>query len=110
MRYLAILLALILFALTMAACTRSTSAGDRTTTLVGRADAGKPIFQQNCVVCHGMDGTKIPDWRATVQKMTDAQVRKQIENGSDGMPSFKDTLSKQQIADVAAYAEKLARS
>ena len=38
------------------------------------------------------------------------QVRAQVTNGGGGMPAFKDTLSEQQISDVAAYVtEQIAK-
>jgi len=72
--------------------------------------AGKTIFEQNCVRCHGADGNRIPDWRSTVQKMTDQQIKNQILNGGGGMPAFKDKLTPQQIDGVTAYTKHLASS
>ena len=72
--------------------------------------AGKTIFEQNCVRCHGADGKQIPDWRSEVTKMTDQEIRNQILNGGGGMPAFKDQLTPQQIDEVTAYAKHLASS
>jgi mono/diheme cytochrome c family protein len=74
--------------------------------------AGEQAFKSNCVVCHGADGTgtptgkslKAPDLHSdAVQKMTDQQIQDQIANGKNNMPPFKSTLSKDQIAALAAY-------
>jgi mono/diheme cytochrome c family protein len=35
--------------------------------------------------------------------MTDQQIQDQIANGKNNMPPFKSTLSKDQIAALAAY-------
>jgi cytochrome c6 len=75
-------------------------------------DAAAQAYKSNCVVCHGADGTgtptgkslKAPDLHsAAVQKMTNAQIEDQIANGKNNMPPFKSTLSKEQIATLAAY-------
>jgi len=82
--------------------------------LAGNADdsAAAQSFKSNCVVCHGADGTgtptgkslKAPDLHSdAVQKMTDQQIEDQIANGKNNMPPFKSTLSKDQIAALAAY-------
>jgi len=74
--------------------------------------AAAQTFKSNCVVCHGADGTgtptgkslKAPDLHSdAVQKMTDQQIQDQIANGKNNMPPFKSTLSKDQIAALAAY-------
>jgi len=70
--------------------------------------AGKIIFHNNCVRCHGEDGKQIPDWRSEVTKMTDQQIKNQILNGGGGMPPFKDQLTPQQIDEVTAYTKHLA--
>lgn len=73
---------------------------------------GSTAFKSNCVVCHGADGTGTPTGKAlkapdlhsdAVQKMTDAQIVEQITNGKNNMPPFKNTLSKDQMAALAAY-------
>jgi cytochrome c6 len=74
--------------------------------------AAAQSYKSNCVVCHGADGTgtptgkslKAPDLHsAAVQKMTDQQIEEQIADGKNNMPPFKSTLSKEQIAALAAY-------
>ena len=72
--------------------------------------AGKTIFQDNCVLCHGADGKQIPAWRSKVQKMSDEQIKNLIVNGGGTMPPFKDKLTPQQIDEVTAYAKHLASS
>jgi len=74
--------------------------------------AAAESYKSNCVVCHGADGTgtptgkslKVPDLHSdAVQKMTDQQIEDQIANGKNNMPPFKSTLTKDQIAALAAY-------
>lgn len=77
-------------------------------------DAAAQSFKNNCVVCHGADGTgsptgkslKAPDLNSdAVQKLTVAQIEDQISNGKNNMPPFKSTLNKDQIAALAAYVK-----
>jgi len=77
-------------------------------------EAAAQSFKSNCVVCHAADGTgsptgkslKAPDLNSdAVQKMTVAQIEDQISNGKNNMPPFKSTLSKDQIAALAAYVK-----
>ena len=73
----------------------------------GDAANGKEVFASaGCGGCHtfeaagsnGNVGPNLDDSNVTL----DAAV-KQVENGGGGMPSFKDRLSQQEIADVAAF-------
>jgi cytochrome c6 len=76
------------------------------------AEDGAALFKSNCVVCHGADGTGTPTGKAlkapdlhseAVQKLTDAQIQAQIENGKNNMPPFKATLTAPQIKALVAY-------
>jgi cytochrome c6 len=75
-------------------------------------DAAAQSYKSNCVVCHGADGTGSPTGKAlkapdlhsdAVQKMTTAQIIEQISEGKNNMPPFKGSLTKDQIAALAAY-------
>ncbi len=81
-----------------------------------KADDGATLFKANCVVCHGADGSgtptgkslKAPDLRSdAVQKLTDAEIQAQIENGKNNMPPFKGTLNAAQIKALVAYVHTL---
>jgi len=72
----------------------------------GDATAGKQIFADNCVSCHGATGhggnggpdlTSIPD----AKNMN--RVVAQVTNGGGGMPAFKGQLTAKQITDVSTY-------
>jgi cytochrome c6 len=78
--------------------------------LKGDPTAGKAVFvKAGCGSCHtlaaahstGTIGPNLdqlkPDYRT---------VTAQVTNGGAAMPAFKNTLSSQQIADVAAYVVK----
>jgi mono/diheme cytochrome c family protein len=74
----------------------------------GNAAAGKEVFlgTAGCSSCHtlsdaGSTGTIGPNLDA-VKPSYDKAVA-QVTSGGGGMPAFGDTLSEQQIQDVAAY-------
>jgi len=68
---------------------------------------GQKVFDTNCAKCHGPDGSgntvvgKAVGAKdlgsAEAKKMTDAEIRTQIEQGKNNMPPFSGTLSKAQI-------------
>lgn len=79
-------------------------------TVTGTADAGKPVFSENCSGCHGMDGTGAnggPDLTSIPATKDPTKVATQVTNGGNGMPAFKGQLTEQQIADVAEYVAKV---
>lgn len=99
--------------------------------LVGNADAGKLLFEQNCVVCHGAEGVggipnpgsiegTVPSLNPVNEMLKDANYKTFatnldlfLEHGSTpkgnnpvfAMPAWgsSGTLSQQQIADAIAY-------
>jgi len=87
----------------------------------GRAD-GAAIFGEICARCHGPDG--VPDAASAARigvkplvsdrvqrQMSDAQIRRQILQGSSNkqMPSFEGALSDPQIDAVIAHVRTLRR-
>jgi len=84
---------------------------------VGQDSAvAKSTFQTKCAMCHGPDGAgsevgksmNIPDLRSSVvQKLPDAQLAQVISDGKGGMPSFKSSLSEDQIRDLVAHIRSL---
>ena len=77
------------------------------------AAAGREVFLSNCGSCHtladaGTTGTVGPNLDSS-SPPTELVVER-VTNGMGVMPSFADTLSEQQIADVAAYVSSAAGS
>jgi cytochrome c553 len=77
--------------------------------------AGKAVFtgSAGCTGCHtlsdaGSTGTIGPNLDDA--KPSEELVVDRVTNGQGAMPSFKDTLSEKQIADVAAYVSQAAGS
>jgi cytochrome c len=101
------------------ACCAILSAGSIAALAAGKGDAakGKEVFEQ-CAVCHNADSTDKKmgpglkglfkrDKLANGKKITDATVRDQIEQGGNGMPSYKDMLSDTEKDDLIAYLKTL---
>lgn len=74
---------------------------------------GAALFKAKCAGCHGPDASgqtavgktmKIRDLRsADVQKQTDAELSKIIEDGKGKMPVFKGKLTGDEIAAVVKF-------
>jgi cytochrome c2 len=83
----------------------------------GDAAKGKEVFEQ-CAVCHnadsdekkmgpGLKGLFKKDKLVNGKKPTEANVRAKIDEGGNGMPSYKDMLSEQEKDDLIAYLKTL---
>lgn len=80
------------------------------------AAASGATFRSKCAMCHGQDGAgstvgksmNVPDLRSpAVQKLPDAQLAQIISDGKGGMPSFKGSLSEDQIHSLVSYVRSL---
>ena len=78
--------------------------------------ASSATFRTKCAMCHGQDGSgseigksmNVPDLRSqAVQKLPDAELAQIISNGKGGMPSFKNSLSEDQIHSLVAHIRSL---
>ena len=78
--------------------------------------ASSATFRTKCAMCHGQDGggsevgksMNVPDLRSpAVQKLSDDQLAQIISNGKGGMPSFKNSLSKDQIHSLVTHIRSL---
>jgi mono/diheme cytochrome c family protein len=69
--------------------------------------AGATLFRdKGCAYCHGAtgQGTQKGPSLANVRKaMKAAQISAQIENGGQKMPSFSDSLSHDEVAQLVAF-------
>ena len=82
----------------------------------GSAAAATATYQSKCAMCHGPDGAgsevgkslNVPDLRSpAVQKLPDAQLTQIITDGKGGMPSFKSSLSEDQIHALVTHIRSL---
>jgi mono/diheme cytochrome c family protein len=69
--------------------------------------AGAALFRdKGCAYCHGAaaQGTqKGPSLANVRQKLKASQIADQIENGGQKMPSFKEAVSNEEVAELVAY-------
>ena len=83
----------------------------------GDPEKGKEVFQQ-CSVCHNADSTEKKmgpglkglfsrDKMNNGKKPTEANVRAKIDEGGNGMPSYKEMLSDDEKDDLIAYLKTL---
>ncbi|GGE99302.1 c-type cytochrome [Hymenobacter cavernae] len=68
--------------------------------------AGKALFQQNCVVCHGSNGKLGANGAHDLTKsnLTTTGRVYIVTNGLGKMPAFKNTLTEEEIEQVVAYS------
>jgi len=89
----------------------------------GDASKGKPIYEKNCLICHGPQGRgdgpmgkslnpPAPNFaNPESQHKSDAELLKTIREGhpDSAMTAWKGTLSEQQFNDVLSYIRKISR-
>ena len=108
-----------LLVLSVLACDKTkistTSTSPTNATPMDRWAPTRAIFVSKCESCHGAQaegGTvkvdalklKVPSLRAgRTLKQSDEDFTKQIRNGGDGMPAFKDKLTPQEIEDLIKF-------
>ena len=115
------ILIIVVCALTMCACSNQPVTTTNTETKASPAATATPdafanvrgIFVKDCQNCHSADGQggpvklengktlKVPSFRAGhALRHSDADFRRQIAEGGDGMPGFKDKLTAEQIDEL----------
>jgi mono/diheme cytochrome c family protein len=87
----------------------------------GDASKGKPVYEKNCLICHGPQGRgdgpmgkslnpPAPNFASPEsQRKSDAELLKAIREGhpDTAMTAWKGTLSEQQFIDVLSYVRKM---
>ena len=78
---------------------------------------GKSLFESNCALCHGDDGTaKTPSGLALrahdltsteVSKKSDSDLAETITRGRNNMPGFGQKLSDVEIHELISYISEL---
>ena len=77
----------------------------------GRNERMDLLYVQRCLNCHGLSGrgdgpmaaalpATTPDFRDTVQRKNNPQIRRIIANGKGIMPAFEPALSQAEINDI----------
>lgn len=78
--------------------------------------AVRGVYAKDCQLCHGPDGSgglvkledgtklRVPSLRqGHALRHPDSEFLKQIKEGGDGMPAFKDKMSQQQIDEMIRF-------
>lgn len=82
------------------------------------AASSRATYKSKCALCHGPDGggstvgktMNVPDLRSDeVQKRTDAELAQIVSEGKNAMPSFKKSLTEDQIHGLVTYIRSLAQ-
>ena len=81
--------------------------------------ATRGTYAKDCQECHGVDGKggpvkltdgtrlRVPSLReGHALRHPNSEFRKQITEGGDGMPAFKDKLNQQQIDEMISFIRK----
>ena len=86
----------------------------------GRNERMDLIYSQRCASCHGSGGrgdgqiaaslpTPPPDFRETVQRKSNSQIRKVIAEGKGSMPAFDPALRPSEVNDMLQMVRLLSR-
>ena len=86
----------------------------------GRNERMDTVYAQRCLNCHGVSGrgdgpiaaalpVAPPDFRQTVEKKGNPQIRRLIADGKGSMPAFEPALSPSEINDMLQMVRFLSR-
>ena len=86
----------------------------------GRNERMDALYAQRCLGCHGQAGdgdgplagslpVRPPDFRDTVERKTNSQIRKAIAEGRGTMPAFSPALRQSEISDMLQMVRFLSR-
>ena len=86
----------------------------------GRNERMNALYAQRCFNCHGGEGrgdgplasalpVRPPDFRGTVQKHNNSQIRRVIAEGAGTLPAFAPVLSPAEINDMLQMVRFLSR-
>ncbi|NNE63806.1 MAG: c-type cytochrome [Gammaproteobacteria bacterium] len=73
---------------------------------------GQKIYQQNCTICHGANGSNTMAGAANFKRgeglfQSDQSLLTRIQNGKRACPAYRGILTEQKIFDVIAYIRTL---
>jgi mono/diheme cytochrome c family protein len=95
-----------------------TAAANTATAPTDEFAAVRPVYAEACARCHKLNGEggqvevlgkklNVPSFKkGHALKHTDEEFAKQISDGGDGMPAFKDRLNEQQIKDLVRFVRQ----
>jgi cytochrome c6 len=76
-----------------------------------QSDPGELIYKQNCIRCHGGDGTRGLFGAKNLKRsrVADSAVIQRLRNGKGIMPSFEKRLTPEEMNQVLIYIKLLRR-
>lgn len=86
----------------------------------GRNERMDAVYAQRCISCHGSSGrgdgplavslpVRPPDFRDTVQRKSNSQIRRVIAEGRGVMPAFEPALRPAEVTDMLQMVRFLSR-
>ncbi len=86
----------------------------------GRNERMDAVYMQRCLNCHGVNGrgngpmaaslpVALPDFRDTVERKSNPQIRRVIADGKGMMPAFEPALRPSEINDMLQMVRFLSR-
>jgi mono/diheme cytochrome c family protein len=74
-----------------------------------QSDPGELIYKQNCMRCHGADGTRglFRAKNLKQSRLADSAVIQRLRNGKGIMPSFEKQLTPEEMNQVLIYLKLL---
>lgn len=71
--------------------------------------AGADLYKQNCVRCHGTDGTKgrFGAKNLATSHLPDLEIIQRVQNGKGFMPPFKKKFTPDEIKEIVLYIKSL---
>ncbi len=90
-------------------CNSHTTENKNPTPMVAEENLSKQVYEDNCAVCHGNDGTSQISGAANLQtsNLSIDSIQQQITNGKNNMPPFKEIISQTQIKQLSEYVKSL---
>jgi cytochrome c551 len=72
-------------------------------------EAAAAVYEQSCLMCHGdqLQGVSGPQLSDAGARLSELQIVRKIENGGGGMPGFKDSLSAEEIRNLAKWLSEM---
>lgn len=94
-------------------CTMMSCGGSDTTTMnetnvdetSAALEAGRIVYEQRCLMCHGVNGAAGIAGAANLQatKLDSADAAKVVAEGRNAMPPFRGALTPEEIGNVVHY-------
>lgn len=78
-------------------------------TAAGVVLSGKELFDNNCKVCHGEDGTLSASGAKNLQTsvLSDEEIKDRIMNGKNSMPAYGKSFSAEEIDKLVEFSKTL---